>query len=204
MKKIRRDLARSVTSGLRALPYPRYLAAMWIINCELAEACRTRNTPEGADLANRSLAYLRVAIDRYPQVDKAIARLLKLEWFVLTGISEEDFDDEAPQFDLPVDPGVGNLWWIVRDLLFELETETYLYSAGASLTLAATMIEEENAEAAGHTQMTETNAVDPSFSSPMLQKCQTVLDLVGQPADNEIMNVDAIRSAVFGPMGHAQ
>ncbi|MEU7819771.1 hypothetical protein [Catellatospora sp. NPDC049133] len=179
------DLSLSVKQALRALAYPRYLAAMWVITSELVEAYGSRNTPDSVDLAGRSLTLLRTAVDGSPEDVRADARPLKLEWFALTGVCEEGHDDEAPPFDLPVDPGAGNLWWVMRDLMAELETGIYLYSAIGSVTRAVTMLADSD------------SAADDAPSVELLHRCLAVVRLVGEADGDRAPDLEEVRAVAF-------
>ena len=206
MKNVRvLDVEVAVGKSFKALPYPAYLAAMWIVTDELAQLYRDRNTPEGQELVDRSLRLLRMVVDGSAEAAMPDARQAAADWLALMGIprdwdEEHEDDDHIQLIDLPVDPGVGGLWKVLRDLMHELVGDSPRYSSEMYLTGAITGVHDPFV-------LGEEGPIKVIVPSPfvdehnpmvvLLGKCQTVAELMGGPDTGGMPDPDEVRAAVF-------
>lgn len=139
------ELEGTVRNALADLPYQRYLLAVGTALAELVAAYDPRNPEPGRALASRSITVLNSAIEGSEREYQLAANEVFADWLAVMGLSldEDEEDEDVGQVDLPVEGGLANLWFSLRDVTGELAGHMPPYSALERLQLAMSMAEND-------------------------------------------------------------
>ncbi|MEU7825492.1 hypothetical protein [Catellatospora sp. NPDC049133] len=186
------EFSRTVHMTLRALPYPRYLAAAWIITRELDDLYEASTPSDWRPLIADSLTTVRAAAEHgAPEVAEQ-ANAVFWRWCRAMGYDGGDTDDIQP-FDSPVGSGMTNLWYAWLGLTAELGGEAPPASGLDAAMRAVTMyhdgvqpLEPITARSAGMV-----------FSVRMLNSFLLLAELLGNLPEGEPVDLDELRERVF-------
>ncbi|MFC7247219.1 hypothetical protein ACFQO7_32505 [Catellatospora aurea] len=186
------DLSRTAHKTLKALPYPHYLAAAWIITRELEDLYGPATPQEWRPLVDDSLGTLRAAATRGAEAVTAEANALLWRWCEAMGIDVDDPDNAQP-VDSPVRSGHTNLWFAWLGLMAELGGQGPRNEGLEPTMRAVTMyhdgvqpLEPVTAQSAGMV-----------FSVRMLNSFLLLAELLGRMPEGEPVDLDGLRERVF-------
>ncbi|WP_144128371.1 hypothetical protein [Catellatospora sichuanensis] len=186
------DFSRVVHKTLRALPYQRYLAAAWIITCELDELYSPATPPAWRPLTADSLTTLRFAVERGADEVTAEANAVFWRWCVAMGYEGGDTDDIQP-FDSPLPSGHTNLWFAWMGLMAELGGEAPRSSGLDPAMRAVTMYDPH----LGPMEPISSQSNGMVFSVRMLRSFLQLAEVLGNTPGDDPMDMDALREQVF-------
>lgn len=176
----------SVYDGLRALPWERYLVAMWLISREVRAPYESRLSDSERALMNSTLNTVRRFVEEGSEIPVVVsARDLAADW---SGLLERRGES--------VMPGQWNLWSTFMDLAAELGGGAARYSAAERVGLAATEIWREPYQGRARRINIDEEIDDASPMAQTLAKLNRVVNYIRDAPQLEA-SLDSVKSQIM-------